>query len=176
MSDTDIDRCWRAACELQIFRLEEAAERAGVNPDRCAEYLGAFVDLGLLARAGDFYHSTRRRDRAAAYAEQLRSKGRYRLRLRRLAGGAVDETDIDRCWRVAEARQLVRLDEAGEAASSENLGNFVRLVELDLLARNDDLYRSEGDTDRRLKMIVATCLWDEAQGIVGDIDVEEISR
>lgn len=183
MNDTEIDRCWRAAYDLQLFHLDEAADRAGVDEGRCAKYLEAFVELGLLGRMSGLGHSVRRHDQAATYAVPLRSKDRHRLRLRRPARGAVvTETDLDRCWRAAEAHQIFAPIEVAEAVAvdpalcADKLGHFARLVELDLLARSGDLYRTEGNARRRLKLMVATCLWDEAQGIVGEITVKGLER
>jgi hypothetical protein len=91
VTDTDIDRCFQTAKTLQVFRLGEAADWAGIDETICAEYLDALVQLGLLARTGDLYHPARRR----------------------------------------------------------------------------------GDN---LKLMLVTCLWDETQGIVGDVSVEENIR
>jgi hypothetical protein len=182
VTDTEIDRCWRAAYDLQTFHLDEAAEWAGVDEGRCANYLEAFVELGLLGRISDLGHSARRHGQAAPYAVSLRSNDRRRLRLRRPARGAVvTETDLDRCWRAAEAHQIFVPSEVAEAIAvdpalcADHLGHFARLVELDLLARSGDLYRMQGNA-RRLKLVVATCLWDEAQGIVGEITVTGLER
>jgi hypothetical protein len=183
VTDTEIDRCWRAAHDLQTFHLGEAAERAGVDEGRCAKYLEAFVELGLLSRISDLGHSAGPHDQAATYAVPLRSKDRHRLRLRRPARGAVvTETDLNRCRRAAEAHQIFAPIAVAEAVAvdptfwSDHLDNFARLVELDLLARSGDLYRRQGNARRRLKLMVATCLWDEAQGIVGEITVNALER
>jgi hypothetical protein len=64
VNDTALARCWRAAHDLQLFRLAEAAEWAGVDEGRCANYLEAFVELGLLDRIGDPGHSALPHDQA----------------------------------------------------------------------------------------------------------------
>jgi hypothetical protein len=92
----------------------------------------------------------------------------------------VTETDLNRSWRAAEAHRIFRPHEVVEAVAvdpvlcADYLGCFARLVELDLLARSGDLHRLEGNA--RLKLMVATCLWDEAQGIVGEIALNELER
>jgi hypothetical protein len=182
VNDTELDRCWRAAHALQRFRLDEAAEWAGVDKGRCANYLEALVELGLLGRIGAPGYSALPHDQSV-YAVQLRSKDRRRLRHRRSARGAVvTEIDLNRCWRAAEANQIFRPHEVAEAVAvdptlcADDVGCFARLVELDLLARSGDLHRPEGTTPRRLKPMVATCLWDEAEGIVGEVALKELER
>jgi hypothetical protein len=180
VNDTALDRCWRAALDLQLFRLDEVAKWAGVDEGRCANYLEAFVELGLLGRIGEPCHSALPHDQAV-YGVQLRNKNRHRLRHRRPARGAVvTETDLIRCWRAAEAHQIFCPHKVVEAVAvdpalcADDLGCFARLVELDLLARSGDLHRPERNA--RLKLMVATCLWDEAEGIVGEIALKELER
>jgi hypothetical protein len=146
---------------LRAFRLREAARRAGLDKETCAEYLETFVGLGLLHRLGHLYLPVRRRD------------SHINLMATHLW------TDIDLCFRAAKALQVFRLDEAAdwtgleETTCAEHLEAF---IQLGMLARTGDLYhpiRRQGD---KLKVMTVTCLWDDARGIVGEPVIEEAKR
>jgi hypothetical protein len=161
MTGTEIESCWRAIRMPQMFRLDEAARRTGLDRETCAEYLQAFIDLGLLDRIGDLYHPVRRRDR------QLKVTVTHLW------------ADIDRCFRAAKSLQVFRLEDAAdwtgldEKTCAEHLEAF---TQLGMLARTGDLYhpvRRHGD---RLKVMMVTCLWDDVRGIVGEPMIEEAKR
>jgi hypothetical protein len=161
MTDPEIESCWRAIRRLQMFRLDEAARRAGLDKETCAEYLEAYIQLGLLDRIGDLYHPVGRGD------SQLKVTVTHLW------------TDIDLCFRAVKALQVFRLDEAAdwtgldEKTCAEHLDAF---VQLGMVARTGDLYHPIRRTGGRLKVMMVTCLWDDARGIVGEPMIEEAKR
>jgi hypothetical protein len=146
MTGEEIESCWRAIRMLQMFRLDEAARRTGLDRQSCADYLQAFIDLGLLDRVGDLYHPVRRRDR------QLK-------------------VTVTHLWAdIEDAADWTGLD---EKTCAEHLEAF---TQLGMLARTGDLYhpvRRHGD---RLKVMMVACLWDDVRGIVGEPMIEEAKR
>lgn len=160
MTDPEIESCWRAIRTLRMFRLDEAARRADLDQETCGDYLDAFIALGLLNRTGDLYHPVRRRD------SQLKVTVTHLW------------TDIDLCRRAVKALQVFRLEEAADWAGidaktcAEHLEAF---VQLGLLARTGDLYHPVHQ-GARLKLVMVTCLWDEARGIIGAPTIDEVTQ
>jgi hypothetical protein len=161
VTDREIKSCWRAIRMLQMFRLDEAARRTGLDKETCADYLDAFIQLGLLDRTGDLYRPVRRR------GSQLKVTATHLW------------TDIDLCFRAVKALQMFSLDEAAdwtgldETTCAEHLEAF---IQLGMLARTGDLYHPIRRNGDRLKVMMVTCLWDDARGIVGEPVIEEAKR